>query len=164
MEDASESVAQSGRVAEAVSLRDFLQKQPSIFQICGAMAELGAEREMAVAFSKSFAEKFRKTADGETAGRRRRLQIRRDGRCPNQFQGGTKTLQIDADVRRILLNASHFRQMFEDVEKQSVEIQPALWQPVGRTSAIDTRHAFRPFADEIAFSVGLRTISFVRRG
>ena len=78
VEDTSEGVAESGRIAEAMSLRDFLQKQPSVFQICGAMAEFGAEREMAVAFSESFAEKFRKTADGEAAGRRRRLQIWRD--------------------------------------------------------------------------------------
>ena len=98
MEDASKSVAQSGRVAEAMSLRDFLQKQPSIFQICGAMAELGAEREMAVAFTKRFPEKFRKTADGEATGRRRRLQVWRDRRCPNQFQSGAKSFQTDTDI------------------------------------------------------------------
>ena len=58
MKDSSEGFAEAGGVAEAMALGDFLQQQPSVLQIRGAMAEFGAEREMAVALSKSLAEQF----------------------------------------------------------------------------------------------------------
>ena len=58
MKDSLEGFAECGGVAEAVALSDFLQKQPSVLQICGAMTEFGTEREMAVALSKSLAEQF----------------------------------------------------------------------------------------------------------
>ena len=58
MKDSSEGFAKAGGVAEAMALGDFLQQQPSVLQIRGAMAEFGAERKMAVALSKSFAEQF----------------------------------------------------------------------------------------------------------
>lgn len=58
MKDSSEGFAEAGGVAEAMALGDFLQQQPSVLQIRGAMAEFGAEREMAVALPKSLAEQF----------------------------------------------------------------------------------------------------------
>ncbi len=58
MENASEGVAKACGVAETMTLRDFLQEKFAVFQIGGAMAELGAEREMTVAFSKGLSEQF----------------------------------------------------------------------------------------------------------
>ena len=58
MKDSSEGFAKAGGVAEAMALGDFLQQQPSVLQIRGAMAEFGAEREMAVALPERLAEQF----------------------------------------------------------------------------------------------------------
>ena len=58
MKDSSEGFAKAGGVAEAMALGDFLQQQPSVLQICGAMAKFGTECEMAIACAKSLAEQF----------------------------------------------------------------------------------------------------------
>lgn len=58
MKDSPEGLAEAGGVAEAMALGDLLQQQPSVLQVRGAMAEFGAEREMAVALPERLAEQF----------------------------------------------------------------------------------------------------------
>ena len=58
MKDSSEGFAECGCVTEAMALSDFLQQQPSVLQVRGAMAEFGTKCKMAVALSKSLAEQF----------------------------------------------------------------------------------------------------------
>ena len=63
MEDTLEGVAKAGGVAEAMPLRNLLQEEFAVFQIGRAMAELGAEGEMAVAFSESARSRTRTCPD-----------------------------------------------------------------------------------------------------
>ena len=91
------------------------------------------------------------------------LQIRRDGRCPDQFQRRAEPFQKAPDLGRVSRRRRCFRHMFDDVEQQAVEIQPALCLPVGGLLAIHMQHAGDQLPDAVSLRLGARGVAFVRR-